>query len=136
MRAFVLLVQFKLIVRVVFAILAMEMPHVLLLDEPTNHLDMVSKRPPGLASLLLISRNPSTRSLLPSRSSLEVSSSSRTTSVGFQLLCDNGAELTVTGLISQVAEDLWEVKDKSVTNLTKQDITIVDYKRSLAKRSE
>lgn len=65
-----------------------------------------------------------------------MSSSSRTTSVGFQLLCDNGAELTVTGLISQVAEDLWEVKDKSVTNLTKQDITIVDYKRSLAKRSE
>ncbi len=28
--------------RVVFAILAMEHPHVLLLDEPTNHLDMVS----------------------------------------------------------------------------------------------
>jgi ATP-binding cassette subfamily F protein 2 len=40
------------------------------------------------------------------------------------------------GLISQVAEDLWEVKDKTVMNLTKQEITIVDYKRSLAKRSE
>jgi ATPase subunit of ABC transporter with duplicated ATPase domains len=29
--------------RVVFAILAMEHPHILLLDEPTNHLDMVGK---------------------------------------------------------------------------------------------
>lgn len=28
--------------RVVFAMLAMEHPHILLLDEPTNHLDMVS----------------------------------------------------------------------------------------------
>ena len=28
--------------RVVFAILAMEHPHVILLDEPTNHLDMES----------------------------------------------------------------------------------------------
>ena len=40
------------------------------------------------------------------------------------------------GLISQVADDLWEVKDNKVINLTKQDITIVDYKRMLAKRSE
>jgi ATP-binding cassette subfamily F protein 2 len=31
-----------LICRVVFAILAMEHPHILLLDEPTNHLDMAS----------------------------------------------------------------------------------------------
>jgi ATP-binding cassette subfamily F protein 2 len=29
-------------IRVVFAILAMEHPHVILLDEPTNHLDMES----------------------------------------------------------------------------------------------
>lgn len=28
--------------RVVFAILAMEHPHIILLDEPTNHLDMES----------------------------------------------------------------------------------------------
>lgn len=40
------------------------------------------------------------------------------------------------GLISQVAEDLWEVKDKKVINLTKQDVSIVDYKKQLAKRSE
>lgn len=31
-----------LITRVVFAILAMEHPHIILLDEPTNHLDMES----------------------------------------------------------------------------------------------
>jgi ATP-binding cassette subfamily F protein 2 len=39
-------------------------------------------------------------------------------------------------LISQVAEDLWEVKDKTIKNLTKQDISIVDYKRTLVKQSE
>ncbi|BEI81443.1 hypothetical protein CcaverHIS002_0206030 [Cutaneotrichosporon cavernicola] len=39
-------------------------------------------------------------------------------------------------LISQVAEDLWEVKDKQVINLTKEDISIVDYKRTLQKRSQ
>ncbi|WOO79321.1 putative ABC transporter ATP-binding protein [Vanrija pseudolonga] len=39
-------------------------------------------------------------------------------------------------LISQVAQDLWEVKDRQVVNLTKDDVTIVDYKRSLAKRSQ
>jgi hypothetical protein len=42
----------------------------------------------------------------------------------------------ILGLISQVAEELWEVKGKTVTNLTSQDITIVDYKKALAKRSE
>ena len=46
------------------------------------------------------------------------------------------ASANAVGLISQVAEDLWEVKDRKVINLTKQDITIVDYKRALAKRSE
>jgi ATP-binding cassette subfamily F protein 2 len=40
------------------------------------------------------------------------------------------------GLISQVAEELWEVKNKKVINLTKQDISIVDYKKQLAKRSQ
>lgn len=41
-----------------------------------------------------------------------------------------------SGLISQVAEDLWEVKNKTVTNLTRQDITIIHYKKALAKRSQ
>jgi ATP-binding cassette subfamily F protein 2 len=39
-------------------------------------------------------------------------------------------------LISQVADDLWEVKNQQVVNLTKEDITIVDYKRTLQKRSQ
>lgn len=62
--------------------------------------------------------------------------SSPTTSVRpcpFRILL--GANFLSVGLISQVAEDLWEVKDKKVINLTKQDISIVDYKKALAKRS-
>lgn len=39
-------------------------------------------------------------------------------------------------LISQVAEDLWEVKDQTIRNLTKQDISIIDYKKGLVKQSE
>ncbi|KAI0364615.1 P-loop containing nucleoside triphosphate hydrolase protein [Pilatotrama ljubarskyi] len=38
-------------------------------------------------------------------------------------------------LISQVAEELWEVKDRKIKNLTKEDITIVDYKNLLVKNS-
>ncbi|PPQ71446.1 hypothetical protein CVT25_013612 [Psilocybe cyanescens] len=38
-------------------------------------------------------------------------------------------------LISQVAEELWEVADKTIKNLTKADISIVDYKRNLVKQS-
>ncbi|PWZ03344.1 P-loop containing nucleoside triphosphate hydrolase protein [Testicularia cyperi] len=38
-------------------------------------------------------------------------------------------------LISQVAEELWEVKDRKIVNLSKQDMSIVDYKKQLAKNS-
>ncbi|KAH9045440.1 P-loop containing nucleoside triphosphate hydrolase protein [Lactarius pseudohatsudake] len=38
-------------------------------------------------------------------------------------------------LISQVAEELWEVADHKIRNLTKDDITIVDYKRNLVRQS-
>ncbi|THH18605.1 hypothetical protein EW146_g2421 [Bondarzewia mesenterica] len=38
-------------------------------------------------------------------------------------------------LISQVAEELWEVKDRTIRNLTKEGISIVDYKRGLAQAS-
>ncbi|WFD26278.1 ABC transporter ATP-binding protein arb1 [Malassezia nana] len=38
-------------------------------------------------------------------------------------------------LISQVAEELWEVKDRKIVNLTKQDISIQDYKKILMKNS-
>lgn len=39
-------------------------------------------------------------------------------------------------LISQVAEELWEVKDKTIKNLSRVDMTIVDYKKNLVKQSE
>ncbi|OJT10313.1 hypothetical protein TRAPUB_13181 [Trametes pubescens] len=39
-------------------------------------------------------------------------------------------------LISQVAEELWEVKNRKIKNLTKEDITIVDYKNMLVKNSQ
>ncbi|GAA5918597.1 hypothetical protein JCM1841_002268 [Sporobolomyces salmonicolor] len=39
-------------------------------------------------------------------------------------------------LISQVAEQLWEVKDKKIQDLSKSDITIVQYKAMLSKNSQ
>ncbi|KAF9644776.1 P-loop containing nucleoside triphosphate hydrolase protein [Thelephora ganbajun] len=38
-------------------------------------------------------------------------------------------------LISQVANELWEVKNRKIRNLTREDISIVDYKRMLVKNS-
>ncbi|KAK0461727.1 P-loop containing nucleoside triphosphate hydrolase protein [Desarmillaria tabescens] len=38
-------------------------------------------------------------------------------------------------LISQVAEELWEVANKTIKNLTKEDISIVDYKKNLVRQS-
>ncbi|KAJ1019452.1 hypothetical protein NDA16_004569 [Ustilago loliicola] len=38
-------------------------------------------------------------------------------------------------LISQVAEDLWEVKDRKIVNLSKQEVSIQDYKKKLVKAS-
>jgi len=34
-----------------------------------------------------------------------------------------------------VAEELWEVADKTIKNLTKRDISIVDYKKNLVRQS-
>ena len=39
-------------------------------------------------------------------------------------------------LLSRVAEDLWEVKDKKIVNLTKQGIDIAMYKKRLAQNSK
>ena len=78
--------------------------------------------------------NLSIRSQRQSRNSQVVSSLSRTISVCPRLSLFLSTSNN-TGLISQVAEDLWEVKENKVINLTKQDISIVDYKRMLAKRS-
>ena len=38
-------------------------------------------------------------------------------------------------LISQVAEELWEVKNKTIRNLTREGIDIKDYKAGLVKQS-
>jgi len=39
------------------------------------------------------------------------------------------------GLISQVANELWEVKGRKIHNLTKKDINIADYKKMLIRNS-
>lgn len=39
------------------------------------------------------------------------------------------------GLISQVAEELWEVKGRKIRNLTKEDIGIAEYKKRLVQNS-
>lgn len=39
-------------------------------------------------------------------------------------------------LISQVAQQLWEVKDRKIEDLSKSEITIVQYKAMLAKNSQ
>ena len=46
------------------------------------------------------------------------------------------SEQCTAGLIGQVAEELWEVANKTIRNLTKDEITIHDYKKNLIKRSE
>ena len=40
-----------------------------------------------------------------------------------------------SGLISQVANELWEVKNRRIRNLSREDISIVDYKRMLVQNS-
>ncbi|GAA96204.1 uncharacterized protein L969DRAFT_84063 [Mixia osmundae IAM 14324] len=39
-------------------------------------------------------------------------------------------------LISQVAEELWEVKDRKIVNLTRADVDIIKYKQQLVERSK
>jgi energy-coupling factor transporter ATP-binding protein EcfA2 len=38
-------------------------------------------------------------------------------------------------LISQVANELWEVNNRKIRNLTREDISIIDYKKGLMKQS-
>jgi ATP-binding cassette subfamily F protein 2 len=135
---------------VVFSQLAMEHPHILLLDEPTNHLDMTSIDALATAikefegGAVIVSHDFRTSSqLLPF----------------YRIVNFYHANL---GLISQVAEELWEVKDKKIRNLSKvrapgascrslsalditsfpplhpsqEGITIKDYKNILIKESQ
>ncbi len=85
----------------------MEHPHTLLLDEPTNHLEMTSidafsraiKEYEGDVVIVLHDFRSSLSPLI----------------LLLQFLLYNSNS---TGLISQVAEELWEVKNKKIGNLT------------------
>ena len=101
----------------------MEHPHILLLDEPTNHLDM------GSIDALA-------QAIKEFEGGVVIVSHDFRTLESFTFF--GRIEFLTTrliGLISQVAEELWEVKGRKIKNLTKEDITIVDYKKILVKNS-
>jgi len=65
-----------------------------------------------------------------------VSHDFRTLSCSLSCLMGWSNLLGYIGLIGQVAEELWEVADKTIHNLTKQEIDIIGYKRNLIKQSK
>jgi ATP-binding cassette subfamily F protein 2 len=96
---------------------------VIRLDEPTNHLDMASID--ALAKAIKEFEG----------GVVIVSHDFRMFDSDFPLFALPHPSFAYAGLIGQVAEELWEVADKSIRNLTKDDINIVDYKQNLVKQS-
>jgi ATP-binding cassette subfamily F protein 2 len=107
---------------VVFSQLAMEHPHILLLGE--EFLGCIGNPNPYLPSLL---DEPTNHLDMESIDALA------------RAIKDFEGGVVIVShdfrLISQVAEELWEVADHQIKNLTKEDISIVDYKQNLVRQS-
>ena len=92
------------------------------LDEPANYLDMLSVDALATAlrefsgGVLIVFRKPSNR--------FDLEGAMRLTLI-----------FSISSFISQVANELWEVKGKRIQNLTKEDIVIKTYKSILLKPS-
>ncbi|KAF8742915.1 P-loop containing nucleoside triphosphate hydrolase protein [Rhizoctonia solani] len=109
--------------RVVFSQLAMEHPHVLLLDAP----NMIINYGWAPARDDAFGDEPTNHLDM---SSIDALATAINEFEGGVVIVSHDFRL-----ISQVARELWEVKDKKIRNLTKEDIDIKAYKAMLVKDS-